>query len=73
MSEYCAILSTPMGRRQETNNDNRPVPVVHPQICVSERHFERNTAFTDGRYRPLEDGRMAYKDAEQVSFDDITQ
>ena len=71
-SEFCAILSTPMGR-QETIEDSRTVPVVHPQLCVSKRHFDgRNTAYTDGRYRPSDEARMAYEEAERVSFDDIT-
>ena len=72
MSEFCAILSTPMGR-QESNEESRTVPVVHPELCVSDRHFDgRNTAYTDGRYRPSDEARMAYEEAERVSFDDIT-
>ena len=73
MSELCAILSTPMGR-QESNEESRTVPVVHPELCVSEQHFDgENTDFTDGRYRPLEEGRVAYQTAELLSFDDMTR
>ena len=50
---------------------SRDVPIVHPFIKLSKDHFKRNTAFTDGTYRVLEKQRSAYKDAEEVLYDDI--
>ena len=57
--------------KQDTVQMSQEVPVVHPIIKVSEDHFIRNTAFTDGRYRVLEEQRSAYKNAEKVQFDDV--
>ena len=47
------------------------VPIVHPIIKYSKDHFIKNTAFTDGRYRVLEEKRSAYSDAEEIQFDDV--
>ena len=57
-----------MGKNEEDN-----IPVVHPQICVSEDHFAKNTAFTDDKYQPLQDKRQAYMEAKKVAFDDLSQ
>ena len=47
------------------------LPIVHPVIKLSEDHFTRNNAYTDGRYQALEEQRRAYKDAEIVLFDEL--
>ena len=70
LQNKCGILADPMGK-QDTVQMSQEVPVVHPIIKVSEDHFRRNTAFTDGRYRVLEEQRSAYKDAEEIQFDDV--
>ena len=57
--------------KQDTVQMSQGVPVVHPIIKVSKYHFRRNTAFTDGRYRVLEEQRRAYKNAQKVQFDDL--
>ena len=67
LQENCGILSDPMGKP----DTSRDVPTVHPIIKYSRDHFKRNTAFTDGKYRVLEKQRSAYKDAEEIHFDDI--
>ena len=66
----CGILADPMGK-QDTVQMSEEVPIVHPIIKLSKDHFKKNTAFTDGRYRVLEEQRRAYKNAEEVHFDDI--
>ena len=57
-----------MGKNEKDN-----IPIVHPQLCVSEDHFSKNTAFTDDKYQPLQEKRQAYMKAEKVSFDDLSQ
>ena len=66
----CGILSDPMGK-PDTVQMSQDVPIVHPIIKYSEDHFRKNTAFTDGTYRVLEEQRRAYKRAEEVQFDDV--
>ena len=66
----CGILADPMGK-QDTVQMSEEVPIVHPIIKLSKDHFKKNTAFTDGRYRVLEEQRRAYKNAEKVQFDDV--
>ena len=70
LQKSCGILSDPMGRPDSVQM-SQDVPLVHPIIKISEDHFRRNTAFTDGTYRVLEEQRSAYKDAEETQFDDI--
>ena len=70
LQNNCGILSDPMGKA-DTIQMSREVPVVHPIIKVSEDHFEKNTAFTDGRYRVLDEQRSIYKRAQKVQFDDV--
>ena len=70
LQNNCGLLYDPMGK-QDTVQMSQEVPVVHPIIKMSEDHFTENTAFTDGRYRVLEEERKAYKDAEKVQFDDV--
>ena len=55
----------------DTIQMSQEVPIVHPIIKFSKDHFRRNTAFTDGTYRVLEEQRKAYKYAEKVQFDDV--
>ena len=57
-----------MGKNEKDN-----IPIVHPQLCVSEDHFSKNTAFTDDKYQPLQEKRQAYMKAKKVSFDDLSQ
>ena len=57
--------------KQDTVQMSEEVPVVHPIIKLSEDHFRKNTAFADGKYRVLEEQQKAYKDAEEVQFDDV--
>ena len=57
--------------KPDTVQMSQDVPIVHPIIKISEDHFRRNTAFTDGRYRVLEQQRSAYKYEEEVQFDDV--
>ena len=66
----CGTLADPMGIK-DTKEMSQDVPVVHPNIKVSEDHFERNTAFVDGSYRVLEEKREEYNYAHEVNFDDI--
>ena len=70
LQNKCGILYDPMGT-PDTVQMSQEVPVVHPIIKLSDDHFRKNTAFTDGRYRVLEQQRRAYKDAECIMFDDI--
>ena len=70
LQNKCGILSDPMGK-QDSVQMSQEVPVVHPIIKLSKDHFRKNTAFTDGRYRVLEEERKAYKYAEEVQFDDV--
>ena len=70
LRKNCGILSDPMGK-PDTVQMSQDVPIVHPIIKVSEDHFKKNTAFTDGTYRVLEEQRWAYRSAEKVHFDDI--
>ena len=70
LKNNCGILSDPMGK-PDTTQMSQDVPIVHPIIKISENHFKKNTAFTDGTYRVLEEQRSAYKDAEEVQFDDV--
>ena len=67
LEKNCGVLFDPMGK-PDTNKD---VPKVHPIIKISEDHFRWNNAFTDGKYRVLEKQKRAYKDAEEVKFDDV--
>ena len=57
--------------KPDTVQMSQEVPIVHPIIKISEDHFRKNTAFTDGRYRVLEEQRKAYKYAKIVQFDDV--
>ena len=66
----CGILVDPFGR-PDTVKTSQDIPVVHPTIKLSEDHFNKNTAFTDGTYRSLKKQRTAYKDAPQIEFDDV--
>ena len=50
---------------------SQDVPIVHPTIKISKNHFRKNTAFTDGTYRVLEEQKRAYEDAEKILFDDV--
>ena len=65
-------MFSPMGEKESVEQQFQ-CPVVHPELCVSENHFKKNTAFTDGKYLPLDEGRKAYEEAERVSFADITE
>ena len=57
--------------KPDTVQMSQDVPIVHPIIKISEDHFRRNTAFTDGRYRVLEEQRNAYYFADKIQFDDV--
>ena len=57
--------------KPDTVQMSQNVPIVHPIIKISEDHFRRNTALTDGTYQVLEEQRSAYKDAEEIKFDDV--
>ena len=57
--------------KPDTVQISQEVPIVHPIIKISEDHFRENTAFTDGRYRALEEQRWAYKSAEEIRFNDV--
>ena len=57
--------------KPDTVQMSQDLPIVHPIIKISENHFIRNTAFTDGRYRALEEQRWAYKSAEEIRFNDV--
>ena len=57
--------------KPDTVKMSQDVPIVHPIIKFSEDHFSRNTAFTDGKYRVLEEQRSAYKYADEIQFDDV--
>ena len=70
LQENCGFLSDPMGK-PDIVQMSQDIPTVHPIIKYSRDHFKRNTAFTDGTYRVLEKQRSAYKDAEEIHFDDI--
>ena len=62
-----------MGRDDDDKVECTPAPIRHPQLCVSEDHFTKNTAFTDGTYKPSEEGRTAYQYAPRISFNDVTK
>ena len=70
LQKNCSILSDPMGK-PDTVQMSQEVPIVHPIIKISEDHFRKNTAFTDGTYRVLEEQKRAYEDAEKILFDDV--
>ena len=70
LQNNCGILTDPMGKA-DTVQMSQEVPEVHPIIKVSEDHFKKNTAFTDGTYQVLERQRMAYKEAQKVQFHDV--
>ena len=70
LQKNCGILSDPMGK-SDTVQMSQDVPIVHPIIKYSRDHFIRNTAFADGTYRVFEERRNAYKDAEEVQFNDV--
>ena len=70
LQKNCGILSDPMGK-PDSAQTSQQVPIVHPVIKLSEKHFRENTAFTDGTYRVLEEQRNAYCYAEKVLFDDV--
>ena len=57
--------------KPDTVQMSQDVPIVHPIIKISEDHFRKNTAFTDGTYRVLEVQRRAYRKAEKIHFDDV--
>ena len=57
--------------KPDTAQMSQDVPIVHPIIKYSKDHFSRNTAFTDGTYRVLEQQRRAYEGAEEIQFDDV--
>ena len=59
--------------KPDTVQMSQEVPEVHPIIKVSEDHFKKNTAFTDGTYQVLERQREAYKRAQKVQFHDVIQ
>ena len=70
LQKNCGIFSDPMGK-PDTVQMIQDVPIVHPIIKYIKDHFIRNTAFTDGRYRVLEQQRSAYKYANEILFDDV--
>ena len=70
LKKNCGILSDPMGK-PDSYQTSQEVPIVHPIIKLSEKHFRKNTAFTDGTYRVLEEQRTAYYDAPKIQFDDV--
>ena len=70
LQRNCGILSDPMGKR-DTVQMSQDMPIVHPTIKLSENHFKKNTAFTEGTYRFLEVQRRAYKDAPTIQFYDV--
>ena len=57
--------------KPDTVQMSQDVPIVHPIIKYSKDHFSRNTAFTDGTYRVLEQQRSAYRNSEEVQFKDV--
>ena len=71
MCDVCSDLFTPMGKRV-SKEQSENTPIVHPELNVSVNHFAKNTAFTDGRYRPTEETKKAYERAPNVSFTDLT-
>ena len=70
LQKKCGILSDPMGKADTVQMSHKE-PVVHPVIKLSEDHFRKNTAFSDGTYRVHEEQRRAYEGAEHVQFDDV--
>ena len=70
LQKNCGILSDPMGK-PDSAQTSQQVPIVHPVIKISEKHFRKNTAFADGTYRVLEEKRNAYYYAKKVLFDDV--
>ena len=57
--------------KPDTVQMSQNVPIVHPIIKISQNHFRKNIAFTDGTYRVLEEHRSAYKYADEIQFDDV--
>ena len=57
--------------KPDTVQMRQDVPIVHPIIKISEDHFRRNTALSDGTYRVYEEQRSAYKYAEKVLYKDV--
>ena len=57
--------------KPDTIQISQDVPIVHPIIKFSKDHFKNNTAFTDGKYRVLEEQRKAYSRALEIQFDDV--
>ena len=70
LQKNCGILSDPMGR-PDTVQMSQDVPIVHPVIRLSEDHFGRNTAFTDGTYQALKEQRSAFEYCKKIQFDDV--
>ena len=70
LQKNCGILSDPMGK-PDTVQMSQDVPIVHPIIKISQNHFRKNIAFTDGTYQVLEEQRSAYKYADEIQFDDV--
>ena len=62
-----------MGRNDEDSHD---VPVVHPELCVIEDHFRRNTSFMNvaaDRFLTRDQRRVIYNVAPKVSFEALTK
>ena len=70
VASFGSRLSTPMGF-QESEEKSARAPVVHPQLCVSENHFDGLKLHADERYRTLEEEKAPYKNAERISFGDV--
>ena len=70
LRKNCGILSDPMGKPDSVQM-SQDVPIVHPIIKYSKDHFSRNTAFTDGTYRVLEQQRSAYEYADKIRYNDV--
>ena len=70
LQKFCRILNDPIGVN-DSKEKTQDLPVVHPVIKLSEDHFRKNNAFSDGRYQVLEEQRRAYKDAQIILFNEL--
>ena len=68
----CEILTSPIGY-DDSLEKSRTTPVVHPKLCQSSDHFNKNNARADGKYRPMKEEQGFYEKAAEIEFDDITR
>ena len=72
MKRSCGILTSPIGY-DDSFEKSEQTPVVHPKLCQSSDHFNKNNARADGKYRPMQQEQGFYEKAVEVEFDDITR